>query len=126
MCPRTKWTTLVCSNNLHDTEVKETGQYFEAKCFSPFSKMGTKGASLQSSGTIPISSESWNSFIMIGTSSEAKSCRNYVGTASGPAALCTCRPFSSLHTPLLPTWMLLIVGFVLSPLDSISERSSFE
>lgn len=48
---------------------------------------------------------------MIGASSKAKSCRNLVGTASSPAALCTVRPFSSLYTPFLPTWMLFMFGW---------------
>lgn len=74
---------------------------------------------------LPISSESWNSLVMIGASSKAKSCRNLVGTASGRAALYTFRPVSSLYNmykPLLLTWMFFKFWCGLSLLDGLSNR----
>lgn len=79
---------------------------------------------LSSRLALPISSESWNSLVMIGASSKAKSCRNLVGTASGRAALSTFRPVSSLYTPLPLTWMFFMFWCRLSLLDGLSERSS--
>lgn len=59
------------------------------------------------------------SFVITGASSEAKSFRSLVRTASGPAAICTFGFFGSLHAPFLPMRMLHIVVCGLSPLGDI-------
>ena len=66
------------------------------------------GASFQSLGTKPESSDIWNSRVSAGASSVAAVLRMKEGTASGPVALWGFRFFNSLWTPFQSTLMLLL------------------
>ena len=46
---------MICSIILHAIDVSDTGLSFAAMCLSPYLKMGTTQASLQSWGTAPMS-----------------------------------------------------------------------
>jgi hypothetical protein len=78
---------MMCSSILHEMDVNDTGLQFAAICRSPFLKMGTTRAFLQSCGISPWSRVRWYIRASIGASWLAAALMINSGISSGPAAL---------------------------------------
>ena len=91
--------TIICSRVSQEMDVSDTGRQFAALYFSPLLKTCPTFACRQSSGTVPLASDSLYSKVWMGTISELHSFNNLALRPSGPAALCIFKPFNNLRTP---------------------------
>jgi hypothetical protein len=70
----------MCSNDLQQIAVKDTGLWFTTLCVSPFLKIGTTLACFQSTGILPLSIESWKKNDWKGDSSSDELFKKWAGS----------------------------------------------
>ena len=90
----------------------------------PFLYSGVMRSSLQSEGTVAVSSEVWNIVVSIGAISSATMIRSLVGMLSGPEALCGLRCLRSLVTPRVEMMRGFMDGILINAISGIFVRFS--
>ena len=115
---------IMCSNDLQQIAVKDTGLWFTTLCVSPFLKIGTTLACFQSTGILPLSIESWKKNDWNGDSSSDELFKKWAGILSGPVALWGSILFSNFISPLVLIFISGMVGWGLWPLFGMVVVSS--